>query len=140
MEFSFCFFRSCIYYNEFVKRKKGGAEKIFPRKIIVIAKKSLLWYSTTSFNRLFVLYKRIFIMAKEVSKVICGIASFFIPGLGQLLQGRIQSAIFWFVLILVIGALIRFAIIPAVSIPIVGSLGYLILAIAWIMNIIDAVR
>ena len=79
-------------------------------------------------------------MAKEVSKVICGIASFFIPGLGQLLEGRINSAIFWFVLILLIGALIRFAIIPPVSIPIVGSLGYLILAIAWIMNILDAVR
>ena len=89
---------------------------------------------------MFVLYKRIFIMAKEVSKVICGIASFFIPGLGQLLEGRINSAIFWFVLVLLIGALIRFSIIPAVSIPIVGSLGYLILAIAWIMNILDAVR
>ena len=79
-------------------------------------------------------------MAKEVSKVICGIASFFIPGLGQLLGGRINSAIFWFVLVLLIGVLIRSAIIPAVSIPIVGSLGYLILAIAWIMNILDAVR
>ena len=79
-------------------------------------------------------------MAKEVSKLICGIASFFIPGLGQLLEGRINSAIFWFVLVLLIGALIRFSIIPAVSIPIVGSLGYLILAIAWIMNILDAVR
>ena len=79
-------------------------------------------------------------MAKEVSKVICGIASFFIPGLGQLLEGRINSAIFWFVLVLLIGVLIRSAIIPAVSIPIVGSLGYLILAIAWIMNILDAVR
>ncbi len=106
----------------------------------MIAKNSILWYITKSFNRLFVLNKRIFIMAKEVSKVICGIASFFIPGLGQLLEGRINSAIFWFVLILLIGALIRFAIIPAVSIPIVGSLGYLILAIAWIMNILDAVR
>ena len=89
---------------------------------------------------MFVLYKRIFIMAKEVSKVICGIASFFIPGLGQLLEGRINSAIFWFVLVLLIGVLIRSAIIPAVSIPIVGNLGYLILVIAWIMNILDAVR
>ena len=79
-------------------------------------------------------------MAKEVSKLICGIASFFIPGLGQLLEGRINSAIFWFVLVLLIGALIRVSIIPAVSIPIVGSLGYLILAIAWIMNVLDAVR
>ena len=79
-------------------------------------------------------------MAKEVSKVICGIASFFIPGLGQLLEGRITSAIFWFLLIVVIGVLIRSAIIPAVSIPVVGSLGYLILVIAWIMNILDAVR
>ena len=97
-------------------------------------------YCQKDLIRLFVLYKRIFIMAKEVSKVICGIASFFIPGLGQLLEGRINSAIFWFVLVLLIGALIRFSIIPAVSIPIVGSLGYLILAIAWIMNILDAVR
>ena len=79
-------------------------------------------------------------MAKQVNKVICGIASFFIPGLGQLIDGRVQSAIFWFVLVLLIGVLIRSAIIPAVSIPIVGSLGYLILAIAWIMNILDAVR
>ncbi len=79
-------------------------------------------------------------MAKEVSKLICGIASFFIPGLGQLLGGRINSAIFWFVLILLIFALINYAIIPAVSIPVVGSLGRLILAIAWIMNILDAVR
>ena len=79
-------------------------------------------------------------MAKQVNKLICGIASFFIPGLGQLLGGRINSAIFWFVLILVIMALISFAIIPAVSIPVVGSLGYLILVIAWIMNILDAVR
>ena len=89
---------------------------------------------------MFVLYKRIFIMAKEVSKVICGIASFFIPGLGQLLEGRINSAIFWFVLVLVIMALIRFAIFPAVSIPVAGSLGNLVLVIAWIMNILDAVR
>lgn len=79
-------------------------------------------------------------MAKEVSKLICGIASLFIPGLGQLLGGRINSAIFWFVLIVLIGVLIRSAIIPAVSIPVVGSLGYLILVIAWIMNILDAVR
>lgn len=79
-------------------------------------------------------------MAKQVSKLICGIASFFIPGLGQLLDARVKSAIFWFVLIILIGALIRSAIIPAVSIPVVGSLGYLILVIAWIMNILDAVR
>ncbi|MBQ3349594.1 MAG: hypothetical protein IJG38_04295 [Thermoguttaceae bacterium] len=79
-------------------------------------------------------------MAKEVSKLICGIASLIIPGLGQLLDARIKSAIFWFVLIVLIGVLIRSAIIPAVSIPIVGSLGYLILVIAWIMNVLDAVR
>lgn len=79
-------------------------------------------------------------MAKEVNKLICGVASLIIPGLGQLLGGRINSAIFWFVLILLILALIHFAIIPAVSIPIVGSLGFLILAIAWIMNVLDAVR
>ena len=79
-------------------------------------------------------------MAKQVSKLICGIASFFIPGLGQLLDGRIKSAIFWFVLVILIGALIRSAIIPVVSIPIVGNLGYLILFIAWVMNIIDAAR
>lgn len=79
-------------------------------------------------------------MAKKVSNLICGVASFFIPGLGQLLDGRIKSAIFWFVLIVLIGVLIRSAIIPAVSIPIVGSLGYLILVIVWIMNVLDAAR
>ena len=106
----------------------------------MIAKKFLLWYIVKRFNNLFVFYKRIIIIAKKVSNLICGVASFFIPGLGQLLDGRIKSAIFWFVLIVLIGVLIRSAIIPAVSIPVVGSLGYLILVIAWIMNVLDAAR
>ena len=78
-------------------------------------------------------------MAKQVNKLLYGVASI-IPGLGQLLQGRVKSAIFWFLLIVVISALIQYSIIPAVSIPIVGSLGRLILIIAWVLNILDAAR
>ena len=74
-------------------------------------------------------------MAKQVNKLICGIASLIIPGLGQLLQGRIQSAIFWFVLILILGALL-----PCVILPYLGNLGSIIVVIAWIMNVLDAVR
>ena len=70
-------------------------------------------------------------MAKEVSKLICGIASFFIPGLGQLLDGRIKSAIFWFLLILALWALLM---------PHLGRLGYIVVIIAWFMNVLDAVR
>jgi TM2 domain-containing membrane protein YozV len=33
----------------------------------------------------------------SAGNVIAAICSFFIPGLGQLVQGRILSAIFWFV-------------------------------------------
>lgn len=74
-------------------------------------------------------------MAKQVNKLICGIASFFIPGLGQLLGGRVQSAIFWFLLMLILGALL-----PYVIIPYLGNLGSIILVIAWILNILDAIR
>ena len=84
---------------------------------------------------MFVLYKRVFTMAKQVNKLICGIASFFIPGLGQLIDGRVQSAIFWFLLVLILGALV-----PYVLIPYVGQLGYIVPTIAWILNIINAVR
>lgn len=35
---------------------------------------------------------------QAISNVICGICSFFIPGLGQLLQGRIIAALLHFVL------------------------------------------
>jgi len=34
----------------------------------------------------------------SAGNVIAAICSFFIPGLGQLVQGRILSAVFWFVL------------------------------------------
>ncbi len=74
-------------------------------------------------------------MAKQVNKVICGIASFFIPGLGQLINGRVQSAIFWFLLVLILGALV-----PYVLIPYVGQLGYIVPFIAVVLNIVDAVR
>ncbi|MBR0239045.1 MAG: hypothetical protein IJQ39_13200 [Thermoguttaceae bacterium] len=74
-------------------------------------------------------------MAKQVNKLICGIASLIIPGLGQLLGGRVQSAIFWFLLILILGALL-----PYVIIPYLGNLGSIILVIAWILNILDAIR
>ena len=33
----------------------------------------------------------------STGNVIAAVCSFFIPGLGQLLQGRLLSAIFWFV-------------------------------------------
>ena len=56
-------------------------------------------------------------MAKQVNKLLYGVASI-IPGLGQLLQGRVQSAIFWFLLIVILGALL-----PCVILPYVGNLG-----------------
>lgn len=34
----------------------------------------------------------------SVGNIIAGLASFFIPGLGQLVQGRILSALFFFLL------------------------------------------
>jgi TM2 domain-containing membrane protein YozV len=41
----------------------------------------------------------------STGNVIAAICSLIIPGLGQLVQGRILSAIFWFVLACIAGAL-----------------------------------
>lgn len=73
-------------------------------------------------------------MAKQVNKLLYGVASI-IPGLGQLLQGRVKSAIFWFLLVVLLGALF-----PCVILPFVGNLGGIVVLIAWVLNIIDAVR
>ncbi|MFT3807860.1 hypothetical protein [Arenimonas sp.] len=42
----------------------------------------------------------------STGNVIAALCSLFIPGLGQLVQGRILSAIFWFLTACVVGALV----------------------------------
>jgi len=41
----------------------------------------------------------------SAGNVIAALCSFFVPGLGQLIQGRLMSAIGWFALACVLGAL-----------------------------------
>lgn len=41
----------------------------------------------------------------SAGNVIAAICSFFVPGLGQLVQGRVLSAVFWFLAACVAGAL-----------------------------------
>jgi hypothetical protein len=41
----------------------------------------------------------------SAGNVIAALCSFFVPGLGQLIQGRLLSAIGWFLLACVVGAL-----------------------------------
>jgi len=41
----------------------------------------------------------------STGNVIAALCSFFIPGLGQLLQGRLVSALLWFVAACIVGAL-----------------------------------
>ena len=62
-------------------------------------------------------------MAKRGStaNVIAGIASFIVPGLGQLVQGRIFAAVFFFVLT---------GVIWAVSLGTLGWIGHIIAALS----------
>jgi TM2 domain-containing membrane protein YozV len=53
----------------------------------------------------------------STGNVIAALASFFIPGLGQLLQGRVLAAIFYFVLS---------GIIWVVTLGVLGVLGHII--------------
>lgn len=41
----------------------------------------------------------------STGNVIAALCSFFIPGLGQLLQGRVLSAVLWFVAACIVGAI-----------------------------------
>ena len=41
----------------------------------------------------------------STGNVIAALCSFFIPGLGQLLQGRLASALLWFIAACIVGAL-----------------------------------
>lgn len=61
---------------------------------------------------------------------LCGLASFFIPGLGQLINGRVSSALFWFLLNLLLSAVTVFT----------GGIGLIIQIPAWIMCIVDAAK
>ncbi len=56
----------------------------------------------------------------STGNVIAALASFFLPGLGQLLQGRVLAAIFFFVLS---------GVIWAVTLGTLGVLGHLIAAL-----------
>ena len=60
--------------------------------------------------------------------VIAAICSFFIPGLGQLVQGRILPALFFFI----------FAAVAYATIIIV--IGYVLIPIVYIWTIIDAAK
>lgn len=60
--------------------------------------------------------------------VLAAICSFFIPGLGQLVQGRILAALIFFILAIVSGALV------------ILLIGYVLYPIIWLWGIIDAAR
>ena len=49
------------------------------------------------------------IVVREESQAIPALASFFVPGLGQLIQGRVMAALVWFlVIVLAAGSIIAF--------------------------------
>lgn len=60
----------------------------------------------------------------STGNVIAALCSLFIPGLGQLVQGRILSAIFWFVLACIVGAVVFLF-----SLGLFGSLGWLVVSV-----------
>ena len=60
----------------------------------------------------------------SAGNVIAAICSLFIPGLGQLVQGRVLSALFWFVLACVAGAMVFL-----LSFGLLNGLGWLIVSI-----------
>lgn len=60
--------------------------------------------------------------------VLAAICSFFIPGLGQLVQGRIMAAIIFFIAAIIAGALV------------ILLVGYILYPIVWLWGIIDAAR
>lgn len=60
--------------------------------------------------------------------VIAAICSFFIPGLGQLVQGRILAALLFFVVAAISAGLM------------VLVIGYILYPIIWLWGIIDAAR
>lgn len=60
----------------------------------------------------------------SAGNVIAAICSLIIPGLGQLVQGRILSAIFWFLAACVFGAIVF-----VFSLTLLGGAGWTIVAI-----------
>lgn len=66
--------------------------------------------------------------AGSTGNVIAALSNFFVPGLGQLIQGRIVAALTFFLLVAV-GSALWFLIVPAI-----------IAGIAYIWSIIDAAR
>jgi TM2 domain-containing membrane protein YozV len=68
----------------------------------------------------------------STGNVIAAICSLIVPGLGQLVQGRVLSAIFWFALACVVGAVVFLF-----SIGLAGGFGWLLVSI---LSCIDAAR
>ena len=60
----------------------------------------------------------------SAGNVIAAICSLIIPGLGQLVQGRILSAIFWFALACIVGALVF-----VFSLGLFGGFGWLLVSV-----------
>jgi TM2 domain-containing membrane protein YozV len=60
----------------------------------------------------------------STGNVIAAICSLIIPGLGQLVQGRVLSAIFWFVTACVVGAIFF-----VLSLTLAGGFGWLLVSI-----------
>ena len=60
----------------------------------------------------------------STGNVIAAICSLIVPGLGQLVQGRILSAIFWFGLACIVGALVFIF-----SLGLFGGFGWLLVSI-----------
>ncbi|WP_026817601.1 hypothetical protein [Arenimonas composti] len=68
----------------------------------------------------------------STGNVIAAICSLFVPGLGQLVQGRVLSALFWFLLACVVGAVVFLF-----SLGLFGGFGWLLVSI---LSCIDAAR
>jgi len=62
------------------------------------------------------------------SQALPALANFFVPGLGQLIQGRFLAGIFWFVL----------NIIAAISM--LAVVGFVLLPLVWLLCIVDAAK
>ena len=60
----------------------------------------------------------------SAGNVIAAICSLIVPGLGQLVQGRILSAIFWFLAACVVGAIVFIF-----SLGLFGGFGWLVVSI-----------
>ena len=68
--------------------------------------------------------------AGSTANVIAALCSFFIPGLGQLVQGRPLAAILWFV---------AYAICLFIAMITLG-IGLVLCIPVWIINIVDAAK